>query len=770
MTEKIMEKIGHPAANLACDFLMYGTKWHKGRRPFNSEELKLIRMALLSETLFSQEGTMIPAFEKEFAFLYGVPYAVASTSGTAAIHTALGALDLNAGDEVITAPITDMGTIAPILYQNGIPVFAEVDETYNMDPADVERKITRRTRAIIVVHLFGNPCNMDAMVNIAKQHNIPLIEDCAQAPITEYKGKYVGTIGDIGCFSFMQSKHMTTGEGGMTITSNKAYYERMKLFVDKGWARKGWGPRAYLFLAPNYRPTELVGAVGLAQLKKVRGIVKKRHELGEYMSELLSDVKGVTPAPITPGAQHSYWLYPVSVDKNIDINLLAKEILKQKIWVSAGYIGKPIYLCSEALSAKKTHGQSQCPFTCKFVETDYEYNEGLCPRTEEALKHLICLSFDESWTKEDIKRAADTIAKCVAQFMQKDFPISLTAEPSSPKISSSLASSETKTIRIGIVGCGQIGRWHLDAYRLNPKVKLIAFADTDFDKAQQFAKEVGAVPYSSHKEMIEHEALDGVSICTVPSTHREIALDLLNASVNILCEKPLAISVAEAREMVGAAEEKKLLLLTAFKFRFFEEVLKTKELLNSGSLGKILNFRLMFGGYTDKAGSWYSQKEISGGGVIIDNACHAVDLVRYLFGEVDSVSTQMRNYQNIDVEDTAKLSLSMKNGFFGTIDLSWDLPIPSKSYLEIYGQDGTIFLDSEGITYKFKTWNEWKRIPNHANVNEAFSRQTNHFAGSILNRKSTILDNEDGLKSQIVIEAAYKSAKQGRKVSVAQTG
>src|SRR3990172_9509861 len=181
--------------------------------------------------------------------------------------------------------------------QNAIPVFADIDETYNMDPLDVERKITPRTRAILAVHLFGNPCDMDAIVEITKRHKIPLIEDCAQAHMAEYKGKKVGTIGDIGCFSFQQSKHMTTGEGGMAITSNKSYYERMKFFIDKGWARKGWGPRAYLFLSPNYRPTELIGAVGLAQLKKVNGVAQKRHDLGEYMTKLLSNVDGVTPPP-----------------------------------------------------------------------------------------------------------------------------------------------------------------------------------------------------------------------------------------------------------------------------------------------------------------------------------------------------------------------------------------------------------------------------------------------------------------------------------------
>ena len=134
-----------------------------------------------------------------------MPYAVASTSGTAAIHVALGALDLNPGAEVITTPITDLGTIIPIIQQNAIPVFGDVDASFNLDPIDLERKITPRTKAIIAVHLFGNPCDMDALIAVARRHRLALIEDCSQAHFAEYRGRLVGTLGDFGCFSFQQS-------------------------------------------------------------------------------------------------------------------------------------------------------------------------------------------------------------------------------------------------------------------------------------------------------------------------------------------------------------------------------------------------------------------------------------------------------------------------------------------------------------------------------------------------------------------------------------
>ena len=624
-----------------------------------------------------------------------------------------------------------------------------------MDPEDVERKTTPRPRAIIVVHLFGNPCNMDAMVEVAKRHNIPLIEDCAQAHMTEYKGKYVGTIGDIGCFSFQQAKHMTTGDGGMTITSNKAYYDHMKFFVDKGYARKSWGPRAYLFHAPNYRMNELTGAVGLAQLKKVKKVVDKRHELGEYLTKLLSGTPGIRTAPVTGGAGHSYWLYPLYLE-TADINKFAEEMKKESQWVSAGYTVKPIYLCAESLTAKKTYGQSGCPFTCKYTDKEYEYKEGLCPRAEEALRHLICIPLNESWDKQQIESVSEAVKKSMSRLAgeTKQEAIQIASSPPAPR-------NDKNKIRIGIVGCGQMGKWHLDAYKLNPLVELAAFADTNISLAQKFSAETRGNAYSSHKDMIKNEKLNGVSICTIPSSHKEIVLDLLNAGVNVLCEKPLAISSAEAQEMTAKAQEKGLLLLTAFKFRFFDEVLRAKELLEKQSLGKILNFRLMFGGYMDMEGTWYAKKELSGGGIIMDTAPHAIDLIRYLLGEIKTVSAQISNYQNISVEDTAKLTFVLASGASGTADISWSNAVPSPSYLEIYGEDGSALLDLKGISYKFKTWGEWKRIPNKASIKEAFARQTDHFVDGIKGKPPSITVTEDGLNSQILIETAYGSLKGG---------
>lgn len=750
-------------ANVIWDYLMQPGRQRRGRTPFDAAELRLVRDALVSQNLCCIDGQMVPAFERAFAELHDVPYAVASTSGTAAIHVALGAIDLEPGDEVITAPITDLGTIIPIISQGGIPVFADVDRTYNMDPEDVERRITPRTRAIIAVHLFGNPCDMGRLRAVADRHHLVLIEDCSQAHLARHKDRLVGTIGDIGCFSFQQSKHMTTGDGGMTITANRAYYERMKLFADKGFARKGFGARAYLFHAPNYRMTELVGAVGLAQLAKLPGLVARRRELGTYMTQQLAGTPGVDVAPVTSQATHSYWLYPL-LTTTADGHRIVEQLRQAGLYAGVGYTGKPIYLCSESLTAKKTYGTSQWPFSAAPAGSVPEYSEGLCPRAEDTLPRLVCISLDESWTRADVDRAVGAIRAAVS---------GVPAAPTRVQVNGVQTRTDTAgqdRIRIGIIGCGQMGRWHLDAYRHNPQVEVVAFADTQLALAQAFADESGGRAYESHSAMLAAERLDGVSICTLPVTHRAIASDAINAGVHVLCEKPLAATRADAEAMAALAGARGRVLLTAFKFRFFEEVRKAQELVASGALGDIIHARLMFGGYMDVADSWYARREVSGGGVLLDNGPHAFDLARALFGEIASVEAVTASHQRLAVEDTAQVRCQLARGGVLTIDLSWSLPVPSRSYLEIYGSQGAALLDLEGISYRLNTWSEWKRIANRDTLKQAFARQTDHFVAVIAGQPAHSTVASDGVAAQRLVDAAYNAAASRQAVAVVQEG
>ena len=386
--------------------------WPK-RAPFPEEAVTLVTEAIRSQDLFAWDGHFVRDFETEFAALYGARHAVASTSGTAAIHLAVGALDLEPGDEIITAPITDLGSVVPILLQNCIPIFADVDETYNMDPDDVEAKITPRTRAILAVHIFGTACRIDRLSEIARKHNLTLIEDCSQAHATKYKGQWLGTWGDIACFSLQQSKHMTTGDGGMSITNDDELHRRMWLFSDKGYRREGLGPRAYEFLAPCYRMNEETAAVGLPQVKLVRERVEKRMRLGKLLDGLLEGVPGVSIAPVTPGSEHSYWGYPLGV-ADWDVNVFSEALEAEGVGSWPGYIGRPIFMCAECCAAKKTYGKSSFPFDSPYSDAQIEYTEDMCPNVYRLLSRMTKLNFDESYEEsdiEDIARGVDKVAR-----------------------------------------------------------------------------------------------------------------------------------------------------------------------------------------------------------------------------------------------------------------------------------------------------------------------------------------------------------------------
>jgi len=390
------------------------------RAPFGKEEIKNVTAALKSQNLFAFNGTFGKRFERDFAAYYGVKHAVMVSSGTAALHTAVAALNLEPGREIITAPVTDLGTVIGIIYQGCIPVFADWRPgTANMDPADIEKKINAKTGAVIVVHLAGQPCDMDAVKDICRRHKLPLIEDCAQAYLAEYGGKMVGTLGQIGCFSMQQSKHLTAGEGGVVITNDDALAERMALFRDKGWERSKAGPRKYSMLGINYRPTELTAAVALAQLKKVRGVVNSRRKLADYLSSLIKDVPGIA-LPETPAkSRSSYWFYPLFVT-GCDMWKFAKAMTAEGVPVWAGYTGKPIFLCSEVFTKKRTFGTSGYPFTSSYYGKKIEYCPGSCPAAEKGLNQLVVVSVMENWERKDIEDIAAAIRKVAGALCGKD--------------------------------------------------------------------------------------------------------------------------------------------------------------------------------------------------------------------------------------------------------------------------------------------------------------------------------------------------------------
>ena len=379
-------------------------------RSFGEEELALLKRVIASGTLNCTKGTVVREFESRFAKSLGMPFCRTTTSGTAAVHAAVAAVDPEPGDEIITSPITDMGAITPILYQTAIPVFADVDPlTYNVTAATIARKITRRTRAVIVTHLFGNACDMDPIVELCRQKGIKLIEDCAQAFGCTYHGKPVGTLGDIGAFSLQQTKHMTAGEGGMVVARDEALSRRMRLFIDKAWGYGDPKPDHY-FLAMNYRMTELTGAVALAQFEKLPAMVKARVAMAERLTQKIEGLKGVRPPKKTPGCSPVYWRYALRVDRNADG--IGAKLKEAGIFCAPRYVQKLAFEC-EVLRDQRTFGKSRFPYVGeqRRGEPEIVYSVADTPGAVEALAGVVVLPWNEKYTEQHVDFIADNIRR-----------------------------------------------------------------------------------------------------------------------------------------------------------------------------------------------------------------------------------------------------------------------------------------------------------------------------------------------------------------------
>lgn len=388
-------------------------------RTLGDEEIALVSQALRSGTLTSTKGQFTKTLEERFAALLGVPHAHACASGTAAIHCAVAAIDPEPGDEIVTTSITDMGALTPILYQGAIPVFADVDpRTYNVTADTIEPVLSDRTRAIVVTHLFGNPCAMGPIMELARARSIPVIEDCAQSFLARAQGQMVGTLGDIGCFSLQQGKHITTGEGGLVVSNDPDYARRMFLFINKAWGYGDAQPDHY-FLALNYRLSELQGAVAVAQLAKLAGVVERRVELAARLTEQLQGLPGVEPPVVAPGDVHTFWKYCLHVTREIPGGspALGKSLRERGIACAPRYIQKPAFAC-QVFRDQRTFGRSRFPFTLARPEA-VDYSPSRFPGTLAGLESVLVLPWSERYTEEIVDDIAEVIRESAEELAGK---------------------------------------------------------------------------------------------------------------------------------------------------------------------------------------------------------------------------------------------------------------------------------------------------------------------------------------------------------------
>jgi perosamine synthetase len=385
-------------------------------RTFGAEEIAAVTEVLQSGVLITTKGKFGKQLEESFAKRMGVKYAYACNSGSAAVHTAIAAVNPNPGDEIITTSVTDMGALTPIIFQGAIPVFADVDpKTLNVTAETIEKVLSEKTKAIIVTHLFGNPCEMKAIMELASARNIPVIEDTAQSFLAECDGKYAGTIGTIGAFSFQQGKQMTTGEGGIVVTNDDAMARRMFLFINKAWGYGDSSPDHY-FASLNYRMTELQAAVAFEQLKKLDYSVEQRQKMAQMLDERIADIDGIESYKPADGSTMTYWKYCLRVDdaKIQDGSVgLAKALKVYDVASAPRYVVKPAYKC-QVFRDQVTFGDSHYPFNLARPEA-VDYNDANFPGTIKGLHDILVLPINECYREEHIEFLASSIREAVSQ-------------------------------------------------------------------------------------------------------------------------------------------------------------------------------------------------------------------------------------------------------------------------------------------------------------------------------------------------------------------
>jgi dTDP-4-amino-4,6-dideoxygalactose transaminase len=386
-------------------------------RDLGSEELGAIREVLETGVLVSTKGRMVARLQDEFAARHGARFAWATSSGSAAVHVAVAAVDPEPGDEIVTSPITDMGALTPILYQGAIPVFCDVDpDSYNVTAETIEPRLTARTRAVIVTHLFGVPCDLGPILELCGARGIPVIEDCAQAFDATWSGRPVGTLGRVGCFSFQQGKHMTTGEGGIVLTSDPEWSRRMFLFINKAWGYGDDTPDHY-FLALNYRMNEITGALGVAQLRKLSGVVARRRAAASRFLAMIEGLPGLRPQAAPPGTEPSWWKLCLNVDEDragIALGDLASRLRAQGIHAAPRYIGKPAFEC-RVFRERATFGRSSWPYSdpSRAGLPPVDHDRANFPGVVRALSQVLVLPWSEFYEDAHLEHIAGALAAAV---------------------------------------------------------------------------------------------------------------------------------------------------------------------------------------------------------------------------------------------------------------------------------------------------------------------------------------------------------------------
>jgi 8-amino-3,8-dideoxy-alpha-D-manno-octulosonate transaminase len=399
---------------------------YPGAAVIGKEERKAVMAVLQARSPFRYYGEHLlnqaKQFDLAFAKYMGAKYGLGVTSGTAALRVAVEALGIGPGDEVIIPSMTFVASANAVICGRAVPIFAEIDETMNLDPEDFERKITKRTKAVMPIPLVGVAPRMDRIKAIARKHGIAILEDVAQSCGATFKGKYLGTFGDIGTFSLQLNKIITAGEGGVVITNNPIIYERAVRYHDQGQVRGVHAAilnnklRVHPFAGENYRMNEMSAAVALEQLKKLKSIIRKMRAARGKIDAAAGKLKGITLRPSHDRAGDAGNTFGMVLEEGKLADRFALALQAEGVYAHTLYGGGAVYM-NEQVRGKDVASTVKCPYECPMYKGKVEYYEGLCPKSEELAKRAIFIGLSPADTAQDVKDIIAAIKKVHAAYM-----------------------------------------------------------------------------------------------------------------------------------------------------------------------------------------------------------------------------------------------------------------------------------------------------------------------------------------------------------------
>lgn len=621
-------------------------------------------------------------FSAEWARYCGARYGLLLPHGTDALRVAIAAAtdhdSMEYGGEIIVPNLSFIASATAVLDRRFAVVLVDVDpETYLLDPKRVEEAIIPgKTRAIMAVHLFGQPADMTALTDIAKRHSLVLLEDAAQAHGAIHELGRVGSIGDAAAFSFQSSKNLSAGEGGALTTNDPVIFERAYSLHNVGRARHGgqrWGHNSLGF---NMRASEYVAAVLLHRLQRLEAEQRRRADNFQRLRDYLAETSCVTPLAIGPGVMrhgmHMFVLrYHAEECGGLSIGDLIRALRAEGLPLNRGYEATMAQQSALQLIAEKH------PSYLRVMPT---------PVADTAVKNMLFLPHEIFLgSDEDMREVAAAFVKVQSRYQpggqsRKREAVIQSADSTAPVViptrpSKVPVAANATAIRFGVIGVGIMGQDHARVIASNPLLKLVGVTDIQPKTGRAVTAELQCRWFDSAKELIQSGEVDAVVIATPHWSHGGLAIQALKAGLHVLCEKPLTVTVAEADEVLEAAGQSRGIFAVVHQKRFEPAYLYAKELLDSGELGPIYRCSMVESAWRSenyyRSSPWRGTWRGEGGGVLLNQAPHILDRYAWLCGMPETVTARCDTaLHDIEVEDTASAILHHANGAHGYIHIS----------------------------------------------------------------------------------------------------